>query len=630
VTYFSFLLFGPGLWQMNLVPVFFSVLLFFALALLASKFFPEARLLFFLLLTLNYPLWAYGRINDQVMPMTLFVVLGIFFFLKGWKRPIHFFPAAVCFAFSFLSKPKIIYFHLVVLPLAFFLILASRGEFRKFRLNFVRLGYFFGGALLIAIPWYIFIYSAHPEVFKNVGGLNAKAMLPQNIGAAVSFWLKKPAYSFFPTNRVLAIILFLYLLLLVVLLFKKGAKAHIAPLEILSLVWLIVGLAIHSLIGYRPIRHYIEFTIPFAILASIFLARLASGLRISLDLKRKGLFFTYAAALIWAAVFSYSQKIYSPERLDLHPEIRAQAILLTLAVSLALALVLLILTRMLAGKTLILPRKAGLAAVALFTLFYGYQNVFVYVLWTGNRTYDLKTVGRDLGRAFPRAVFSGLLIPTLSLENRNPAHTFWPDYANDDPYFLDRDGVTHLFLGLYNSEPEQYEKYFPEAMARGKILVRYRMWRSWFLLYDIRPAPPSPGAETVHEAEGMERLFGRPEFDPGAGGRFAVRVEAGQRGIVGREKLVFANDMRAELGLFLKLENAGSPGLRLRLRITRRGRLVSENTFQLTGSFSAATYVPLTLEVDFEKNIPYILDVATSGQGSFLFDRLEIHPLRRP
>ena len=201
---------------MNLVPLLFAVLLWFALWRLSSREFPDAQALFFVLLALNYPFGSFSRINDQIMPMTFFAAAGLIFFVRAWDRPRLFFPAAVLFGCSFLSKGKIVYFLLVVLPLSFLLIALERGEARAFRLNAARLAWFAGGALLVAVPWFFLIYSRYPAVFKNVGGINAEHMIPKNIGQALSFWILKPPFSFYPSNLVLSVLLFFALAVLVV------------------------------------------------------------------------------------------------------------------------------------------------------------------------------------------------------------------------------------------------------------------------------------------------------------------------------------------------------------------------------------------------------------------------------
>jgi hypothetical protein len=620
VTYLFFLLFGTGIGQMNLVPFFFSVLLYLALFLLSSRYFPEARLLFLLLLVLNYPFGSFNRINDQVMPMTFFVILAIYFFLKAWERPPAFFWAALCLSFSFLSKPKILYFHLAVLPVAFLLILVERREVMKFKLNFRRLAYFFGGALLIAVPWFFFVFQRYPTVFKNVGELNAEFMLPLSPGQALANWVQKPAFSFYPTNRLLTIVIFFYLLALLIALFSKNKKDRITPLEILCSTWLVVGLGINSVIGYRPIRHFIEFTIPLLILVGIFITRLLGGFRLDGRLKKRGLFFAGIFILVWAAASSYSQMIFPLD--DIAPR-KDKLLLHTLLLSLALAALLyLVLNRVMQGKGISLSQKGGLILTVVFVSIYAYQNVAVYLSWVKSPTYKLKTISHDLGRAFPRGVFSGLLIPTLSLENRNRAHTSWPRYANDDPGFLGREGVTHLFLGTYNNELRYYVERFPEETERARLLVRYRIWRSWFDLYDIQEGPRPDADETVYEAETMDRETGLPLFDPQAGGRFAVRVETDSPKVIGHRKIVLPGQTKFRGRLYVKPASEDTRSLVLLVKLTKRGKVAYQKKLQMPGPEDA--YLSLPFDFVSRDAGRYTLEIRASGKGVFFFDKVEM------
>jgi 4-amino-4-deoxy-L-arabinose transferase-like glycosyltransferase len=623
VTYASFRLFGVGLLQMNLVPLFFAILLWLVLMRLAADFFPEAGLPFFIMLALNYPFGIFARINDQVMPMTLFVVAGLWFFLKAWDKPARFFPAAILFGLAVLSKGKIIYFHLGVLPPAFLLILAERGELRSFKLNARRLAWFFGGALLVFVPWFVGIYLRYPTVFRNMGTDNAKSMLPGNLGQLVSFWASKPAFSFFPTNRPLTYILFFYILALLLVVCGKAVRARLSPLEIVCVVWTVVGLAVHSCIGYRPIRHYIEFTIPIMILVSLFCVRLLAGFRLDVGLKRRAWFAAGLFFLVYGAATSFARK-YIPV-FDVENR-KGGIILMTLLAAVVVSAVLyLLVNRFLNGKALRVPRKAAAAVFLLAGLFYAYRNVGTYLAWVSDPTFNLKMIGRDLGRAFPGGSFSGLLVPSLSLENRNPAHTSFRDYANFDPGFLKRVGVTHIFTGSFNDETRYYEETFPEEMERARILVRYRIWRSWFYLIDIRDhQPPTPPA-SVHEAEIMVREAGFPFFDPAASGGFAVRVESGTPALVGMEEIQSpapATPFRGKIVLKPLSPGPGRPVVAVRVV---RGDLVPfERKFVLPAASPKGGYLEFPFTGSFGSDGPYFLEIRASGLGLFAFDKIEI------
>ena len=625
VTYGSFLAFGIGIWQMNLVPLFFSALCWLALFLLASRYFPESRLLFFILLSLNYPWGIYSRINDQVMPMTFFVILAIYFFIKAWDSPKTFFLSALFLSLSFLSKEKILYFLVIVIPLSFVLICLQRREPKDWKLNLTRIAYFLSGSAPIAGLWYFFLYLPHRNVYENLLGLNVSHMVPKSLNGAVSNWLRRPAFAFHPGNAVLTFLLFFYLLNLLFSLFKKDKNEArpLLPLEIICSVWLVVGLAINSFFGYRPIRHYIEFSIPLLILSSLFLTRLLASFRLRIRLKNRGLFIFLSFLLIWVATTSYSRRIFSRETLYGRPE---KVLLVTTLLAVAFSALLYLAIRFLSSaKDFSLPKTAAMGLAAVLLILYSYQNVKTYAEWAAHATYNLKTIGRDLGRAFPQGVFCGLLVPSLSLENRNKAHTSMTNYANDEPDFLKRQKVTHLVVGTFNDEPKYYENYYSEEWKRAKLLARYWLWRSWFLLYEIQNEPALPIRSPVYEAETMERDVGLPVFDPQAGSRFAVFVDKGERGVIGREKVFFPAGVRLRGRLYAKLGNGGQPGSFLLLRIIRKGVAIFKKPFAGLAGDVGNEYKAFDFELSLPVSGDYEFEIQSSGGRGFAFDKIELN-----
>jgi 4-amino-4-deoxy-L-arabinose transferase-like glycosyltransferase len=623
LTYLVFLLFGTGIGQMNLVPLLFAVLLWLALFRLASDFFPERRLLFFLLLTVNYAFGSYARINDQVMPMAFFAVVALIFFLKAWNRPRYFFLTALFFGFSFLSKNvKILYFAAIVIPLAFVLITIQRGELKRVRLHLVRLGYALAGILIVFVPWYFLIYLRYPEVFQSIATINTGAAAPGVIGGLVKNWLFRPPFTFFPANRALAVPLFLYFLGLLGTLTARRWKAQCSPLEIVAALWFVVGVGINSLIGYRPVRHYIDLTIPLLILVSLFLGRFLRGFAWSFPKNRSAGLFAGLFALIWVAVSFMRSGLPAWGWIDRDP---IAVLKLSFVLALGLAVILGLALRYSSDKPWTVPRAWAAPLVVALIGIYAYQNVAEYVSWRRTLSYQLQTIGRDLGRAFPEGVFSGLLAPSLSLENRNPAHTMYPHYANDDPGFLERARVTHLILGTYNNERQYYDKLFPDVMRRARHLITYRMWRSWWTLFDVgRDLPPEDPA--VHEAETMERSAGAPLFDPPAGGRFAVLVESPDWETIGRDRIALPVPGLIRGQLFVRAAGSGPLDMRLYVRMSLRGRIVFKNAFVLRESTGAPDYVGLPFKFRTEGPGNYLLEVKAAGSGSFFFDRMEFRP----
>ncbi len=623
-TYLAFRCFGPGIWQMNLVPFFFSLLIFCVLYFLSAQYFRESRWLFFWLLAVNYPFGMYGRIANRIMPMTFFVLLAIFFFLKGWEKPKYFFLSSLFLGCSFLSKGKIIYFPVVVVPLSFFLILVQRGELFQFKLNLKRLAFFLAGGLCLAVPWYLFLYAPHQTWFKDFATINADAMFPSRISRGLGNWFLRPSFSFYPSNRLLTPLLFLYFFSLLLVLTNKRQGKKISSLEVVCSSWLVVGLVTNSWIGYRPIRHYIELSIPLLILVAIFLTRLASRFRLPLEFSRRKTFAFLLFLLVWVALTSYGRYFFSPEDAFRHPY--RLALITGLISFLLTVLACFLFFRSAQGKEIALPKRIAVGGVIFFVVIYSFQNLKDSIIWFQRASFNLKVISRDLGKAFPTAVFCGLLAPSISLENRNRAHTSWENFVNYERDFLKKKKVTHLFLGTYNQEPAYYQKHFPEEWERASLLVRYRIWRSWFLLYEIQAqACPSPDSFS-YEAEKMEREIGLPLFDNQASQRFSVFVKSGQRGLVAREKIVVGEPRRVSAILLVRPDQMVKDGPVVFLTVQRNGAIVSKRTlfFSRPLEDSLPGFQALSFRVFLPQPGEYDFLIHSTGNFSFFLDKMEL------
>jgi 4-amino-4-deoxy-L-arabinose transferase-like glycosyltransferase len=627
-TYLIFTLGGTGMWQMNLQPVLFSVLLFGVLFFFARDYFPEARGLFFFLLTLNYPLIIYGRIADQVIPMTLFAVLGLLFFLKAWEKPAWFFPSALALGLSFMAKGKIIYFLVLAMPLAGLIVLILRREIASLSLNGKRLAYFGAGALAVFLPWLFFVYLPARDLLRDFGGINAAAMFPRSPVNLIQSWLLKPSFTFYWTNRLFSPVLFLYFFSLLLRVFNKKNRRPVSPLEVACSLWFIIGVAGNSVISYRPTRHYIEMTVPMIVLVSLFLKQVQRGGRAEFEPRSRPLFYAALFVLLWVTVNSFSSVLFTELDIIQHPY-RCILILTGLsAVAFAAAVVLI--DRVLIKRGISIPRRFAVPVIAVALGVYAVQNVFEYSRWLKEATYNLKLISRDFGRAFPGSVFCGLEAPAVSMENRNVAHVWFPNFANSRiPDFLNVMKVKYLFLADFNKESYPYWQTYPEVMRRANFRVRYKLWRSWFDLYEIEDAPIPEEVDTgLYEAEKLERDVGLPLYDPAAGNQFAVRVEAGTEGVIIQKKLALKPGEFVEGRLFVKPEKAVREGPLLLVQLNigkgihyRRFVNVYDPESEVNNGFLA---VPFKIALPRTRELVYNLRVVALGNYTLSLDRLEI------
>lgn len=627
-TYLIFSLFGTGMRQMNLQPVLFSVLLFGVLFFFARAYFHDARWVFFFLLALNYPLIIYGRIADQVMPMTLFAVLGLMFFLKGWEKPAWFYPSALSLGLSFMSKGKIIYFLVLAIPLSGLIILLLRREIGSLSLNLKRLFFFGAGSLTAFLPWLFFIYMPGRDLLRGLVGNNAAVMLPRSPTTLIQTWLLKPALSFYPSNRLLSLILFFYFFSLLLRLFNKKAIRAVSPLEVACSLWFIIGIGVNSLSGYRPTRHYIEMTIPMVVLAGLFLKRALAGCRAGFELRNRPLFYTGLFLLIWVAATSLASAVFTDS--DIMERPLPCLLVLTALAAAAFGGAVVLIELVLIKNGLSIPRRLTVPAVAVALGLYAGQNVFEYARWIHESTYNLKLISRDFGKAFPDSVFCGLEAPAISMENRNVARVWYPAFANwRIPDFLNAVKVKYLFLADFNREASLYWQAFPEVMKRARFRVRYQLWRSWFDLYEIGSAPVPEDLDTgLYEAERLDRDVGLPLFDPSASNQFAVRVDSRADGVVLQKKLALKPGETVDGRLWVKPRKAIREGPLLLIQLNigkgihyRRYIGIYNPEVEVGRGYIV---VPFKISLSRPRELTYNLRVISPGNYDFFLDKIEI------
>jgi len=627
-TYLIFSLFGTGMRQMNLQPVLFSVFLFGALFFFARAHFPQARGLFFFLLALNYPLIIYGRIADQVMPMTMFAVLGLLFFLKAWEKPAFFFPSAISLGLSFLAKGKIIYLLVLVVPLSGIIVLILRREIASLSLNAKRLAYFAAGALVAFLPWLFFIYLPARDFLSSFVGTNAAVMVPRNSANLIQNWLLKPPLTFYWTNRLLSLLLFCYFLWLLLRIFNKKGGRSVSTLEIVCSLWFIVGAGSNSVIGYRPGRHYIEMTIPLIVLTGLLLKRGLEGVRAEFEPKLRPVFYAALFVLVWVAATSFSLVLFREPDIIEHPYGCLLALTGLAVVAFGGAVV--VIERVLTRKGISIPRRLAVPAIVVVLGAYAFQNVFEYSRWIKESTYNLKLISRDFGKAFPGSVFCGLEAPAISMENRNVAHVWFPGFANwMIPDFLNAKKVEYLFLADFNKEANNYWQTYPEVMNRTRFMVRYKLWRSWFDLYRIEGAPVPEETDTgLYEAEKLDREVGLPLFDPAASNQFSVQVEAGTKGVIIQKKLPLKPGEVADGRLWLKPGKAAREGplLLIELNIGKGihyRRYVNVNDPESVVNREYLDF-PFKIALPRTRELVYNFRVIALGNSVLSLDRMEI------
>jgi len=126
------------------------------------------------------------------------------------------------------------------------------------------------------------------------------------------------------------------------------------------------------------------------------------------------------------------------------------------------------------------------ALAAVLVLLVSFTEAKSYLDWKVHRTYKLNSISRHLGATLPDgSVIAGIFAPTLTLEDRHRSLAIWDRYGNWEGDPLARFGVTHVAVMAYIDEIGYYQRRFPDAISRAKLLDEWILWKTRVSLYEL-------------------------------------------------------------------------------------------------------------------------------------------------
>lgn len=525
-TYAVFKLFGVGVLQMNIVPIFFGclVLILFFLAL-RGRFPVQTALLAFFLLGGNYLFIMYGRIANRVMPMLFFLILTLFL-LRKFPQPklVSYAAGLICFM-AVASKFVCLY----VIPAFFLGILLTAFFNQKRKLAFFSAFFYLIGFLTGAGIWYFFVYRPYKYIFASAAGLNKNFLIPpKNISIMLRHFWERPSIFFnnMPVVSLLAGVGFILLLYRLILYPKK-----LGFLEWTFLFWFAGGFVFYAIIYQRVPRHFIPQIIPMTFLAAYFLHVFLKTEKLAKP-ARPGLLFWPALTLFFLFPSSW---LIRPLLARLPASLRAlwPSFILLAVFSAAVSLLFYAALKLWPRGFCIRLTPAAKKTVTLFLfLAFIFFNGRSYLSWALHPEFKIKTMGQDLGQAFEKAIVAGLWAPVVCMENHHRAYEWFPRALNDKKDFLESFGITHVLATDFFNEIGDYQRRFPNQMEKARLLVRYPIWVGLAYLYELHPAPDESPALNVFEAEIFTLRPGFPRFDPQASRKFSLQVKKGRKGLV--------------------------------------------------------------------------------------------------
>ncbi len=528
LTYLSFKLFGIGFIQMNVVPILFSCLTLIFIFLIMQETLNSSLsfiTVVFVLLGTNYLFLMYSRIANRIMPMIFFLVLALYFAIKGSKHKKCYFFAGVSTFLAFMTKGVCLYI-IGAFFLGFFVYLAFKFGFKNALIPF---SYYLAGFLVCFVFWIIFIYIPHGEDLKSISQLNVSFLIPpKNIPKMLYYFWIRPSILL-EKAPIISLLSGLSLLLLLFRATQEPKKFKL--LEWIILFWLITSLVYFSIIQQRVTRHFIPLIIPMVFLSAWLIRDFLRTERIAKP--KTPNIISGLGFFLW---FLFPVSRFLKPILDRLPTFFsniwiATSFLVFLSILLAFLLAFL-LKRWPENFTVILPSAVKKVVVALILLGVLFFNGRPYITWALHPEYKLKSISVDLGRAFDHAVIAGLWAPVVCLENKHRAHEYFPGAFNDEKDFLEKYKVTHVFATTFFGEINDYKRNFPVAMQKARLLVKYPIWRGEALLYELKSSSKPSEQKNQFEAEIHTHNRGMPRYDPGSTHQFSVFAKKGKAGFV--------------------------------------------------------------------------------------------------
>ncbi len=251
--------------------------------------------------------------------------------------------------------------------------------------------------------------------------------------------------------------------------------------ELLAFLWFLGGLALLSILRYRPLRYYLLLAPPMA----WFVAQELTGLWRKAQVGLPGspghirlLFLlpamTSAALLVDGIFFSFR---LSGAEGGMGISLWRHALLFLGS-----------------GLVVVAPRRVALfrarsAAAALIgaTLVI---NMGSTLAWTLQPKTSIGDAAKDLRKTLPNdAVVTGQFAIQLTFDSRLRAVPVWAGYYNSESPFQ-RYGIDYLLLWDYNRKYEirHFQEHYPAVMERAREIRRYRIKDSNVILYELTTA----------------------------------------------------------------------------------------------------------------------------------------------
>ncbi len=493
VSLLFFKLLGVGRWQANLIAASLSslTLVFFYLAI-KTGINRRTGLLAAFFLGINYILVMYGRTTFAEVPVVLFIVLGIYFWVSGLKRGWILIFSGACFAVSIFFGKMLAMF---MLPVCLgVIVMSGLDEFsaNHRKIKFSPLLLFAAGFLVVWLFWFFVIYSPSREKVSEFvsamsvgmyGSPQAFQSIPDFVYSLFSFGdvagvLHSERYllgtDLFFRMPFIFILSGLFLLSLFFRIFRRNNffknLRSCSKLELFFALWLVVGVLALMPWNYRPLRYQILIIPPMCALAAFCLFDFLNPANDKKKAKNSVWFWIFSIptiSFLTLHTLSFFLKMFQKTaQLSL-------IIIVSLSVSFPLAYLFYLVKR---RRPFSIGQRYRLMMVGVVVFLVVVVNGGQFLTFAQDRRYSFLHASEDLGLILSsEAVISGPYAQTLAMDNKLGLvlrmFAGWP---------VDRDlfqkyPLTHLAIEAGGGHRAQALKDFPQVMTDAKLVTAYHL-----------------------------------------------------------------------------------------------------------------------------------------------------------
>ncbi len=513
--FLSFKLFGVGLFQARLIPVFFSLIIFLSLFVVVDKEFGwRCSLLVVLILGFNYVFFIFSRLALPRMGMIAFMALSLLAFQQGLKKSYFMIFSGLFAVIAYSCQKSALYFFPVLIITSLFILWREWGKGRNSSAKTERKRLFhclviiFTTVIVLYIVW---IFGYEKVYFAKINSIvstiyertmpTSRAGLMKNIAEESS---AKKYLSYMPVLWGISVIYLGYVLYKI---FHRRMDNN--WLEVFAGLWFVGCIAFFSMINERArvLRYYVSAIPAMSIMGGIFITKI---FRLK-ELKAPQKINYFFSIPLFCVLFYGLRGVIIYKNLSSHSAILSLiiSVIATAIIVMALRFSRVIFPNREKSDGRIVPGvfvKAGIKAVVaiFFILWIGFLNLISpgfdtrlkinsqirqYMKWRRNRQFVVRDRSRELGKMLPNdSVIAGLWSPLICLENDFKCYVSFehPD-INNRKDFLEKYGITHIFAEEKHTREETryYRRKFPQAMRDAKLIFQYDFWRTEVRVFAI-------------------------------------------------------------------------------------------------------------------------------------------------